>query len=82
MRTGIPSRRRKKRVEKRLTHEMKVQIIRVGAQFGHQGGEFLHGHNVLLPLRARAEGAGQVAYIGYFQIDLIEAFHVNTPFFL
>ena len=64
------------RMEQRFSHQVEVKIVRKGAQFGKQGGEFFDGHGMFLPLRSRTEGAAQVAQIGNFQINFVESLHI------
>ena len=85
MKSRIPCKLQKwlqQRVKQRLTHKVKVQIIRPRTEFGQQGSELLQGHGVLFALCAGAEIALQVTQIGDFQIDLSKPLHDATPFFL
>ena len=60
------------RVQQRLPHQVEIQVVRMRAEFGRQDFEFLQGHEALLPPGSGAEGAGQVADVGDFQIGFFQ----------
>ena len=65
-------------VAQRLSHEMKVQKVGVGAQLGKNPAKFLLRKLPWLPLGTGTEAAAQIAPVGDFQIDLLEPFHNPT----
>ena len=57
----VASRNRQKflqvRMAQRLAHQVKIQIVRIGPQLGHQSGKFRHGHPPAGAFRAGAKAA-------------------------
>ena len=64
-------------VAERLAHEVEVQIVSVGTEFGQPFRKFLGIHGPGGALGTGAESAAEVAEIGNLQIDFSKAFHVN-----
>ena len=63
-----------------FSHEMKIEIVRIGAQLlkGSRKVERIHG--TAFALGPGTEGTAQVAPVGNLQIDLSESLHSWVPF--
>lgn len=63
-----------------FSHEMKIEIVRIGAQLlkGSRKVERIHG--TAFALGPGTEGTTQVAPVGNLQIDLSESLHSWVPF--
>lgn len=68
------------RVEQRLAHDVKIEVVRIGAELFRENAEFRGRHGAGRADRTGAEGAMEIANIGDLHVRAFE--HFSTPFFV